>query len=55
VDCILPLIPKLSFQDNAEALTHIMLLLRREKPSAELIKHLMSREPNPKVSPAWTN
>ena len=50
MDCILPLIPKLSFEENAEALTHIMLLLRREKPSAELIKHLMSREPNPKDS-----
>jgi hypothetical protein len=45
IDCILPLIPSLSYQEHAEALTHFMHILRREKPTAELIKHLMSREP----------
>ena len=29
VDCILPLIPRLSYVQNAEALTHFMHLLRR--------------------------
>lgn len=47
VDCILPLIPKLSYDHHAEALTHIMILLKREKPTAELVKHLMSRDPKP--------
>jgi len=47
VDCILPLIPRLSYDKHAEVLTHFMHLLRREKPTAELIKHLMSREPHP--------
>ena len=61
VDCILPLLPKLSFDNNAEALTHIMILLKREKPTAELVKHLMSREPRPKdrfvtsVLTCWLN
>merc|ERR1740129_689421 len=31
---------------HAEALTAISLLLKREKPTAELVKHLMSREVN---------
>jgi len=47
VDSILPLIPRLCYEQHAEALTHFMHLLKREKPSAELIKHLMSREPTP--------
>jgi integrator complex subunit 3 len=48
VDCLLPLLPKLSYDSHAEALTHIMILLKREKPTAELVKHLMSREPRHK-------
>ena len=48
VDCIMPLIPKLSYSSHAEALTHIMIMLKREKPTAELVKHLMSREPRPR-------
>ena len=45
VDCVLPLIPKLSYDQHAEAISHIMLRLKREKPTAELVKHLMSRDP----------
>ena len=61
VDCLLPLLPKLSYDSHAEALTHIMILLKREKPTAELVKHLMSREPRPKdrfvtsVLTCWIN
>jgi len=46
IDCVLPLIPKLAYSKHAEALTSISLLLKREKPTAELVKHLMSREVN---------
>ena len=45
MDCVLPLIPKLSYDQHAEAISHIMLRLKREKPTAELVKHLMSRDP----------
>lgn len=61
VDCLLPLIPKLSYDNHAEALTHIMILLKREKPTADLVKHLMSRDPRPKdrfvtsVLTCWIN
>ena len=61
VDCIIPLIPKLTYDDHAEALTHIMVLLKREKPTAELVKHLMSRKPTTKdrfvtaVLTCWIN
>jgi len=61
VDCILPLIPKLEYDKHAEALTHIMIQLKREKPTADLVKHLMSRDPTPKdrfvtsVLTCWIN
>merc|ERR1712061_65205 len=45
VGCLLPLVPKLSYDQHAEAISHIMLRLKREKPTAELVKHLMSRDP----------
>merc|ERR1719509_660670 len=60
-DSFLPLLPKLSYENHAEALTHIMILLKREKPTADLVKHLMSREPKPKdrfvtaVLTCWIN
>ena len=47
MDCILPLIPKLTYAKHSEALTHIMIMLKREKPTADLVKHLMSRDPVP--------
>lgn len=44
VDYILPILPKLEFAIHAEALTSILLLLKQEKPTAELLKHIMCRE-----------
>ena len=44
LDCVLPLVPNFSFENNSEALTAVLLLLKQEKPTAELLKHLMSRE-----------
>ena len=61
IDCVLPLIPKLDYNKHAEALTSIVLLLKRERPTAELVKHLMSREVNPSdrfvtsVLSCWNN
>ena len=43
-DCVLPLVPKLSASRHSEALTSVLLLLRQERPSAELLKYLMARE-----------
>ncbi|XP_023239440.1 integrator complex subunit 3 isoform X1 [Centruroides vittatus] len=44
LDYILPILPKLEFQAHAEALTSILLLLKQEKPTAELLKHIMCRD-----------
>ncbi|XP_064474957.1 integrator complex subunit 3-like [Ornithodoros turicata] len=44
VDYILPILPKLEFQAHAEALTSILLLLKQEMPSAELLKHILCRD-----------
>ena len=48
-DCVavehaLPLMPKLEFAAHAEALTALLLLLKREMPTADLLRHLLSRE-----------
>lgn len=44
LDYILPILPKLEFTAHSEALTSILLLLKQEKPSADLLKHIMCRE-----------
>uniref|UniRef100_T1JE28 SOSS complex subunit A homolog n=1 Tax=Strigamia maritima TaxID=126957 RepID=T1JE28_STRMM len=44
VDYVLPILPKLEFIAHAEALTSILLLLKQEKPTTELVKHIMCRE-----------
>ncbi|KAM7285582.1 integrator complex subunit 3 [Ixodes scapularis] len=44
VDYVLPILPKLEFQAHAEALTSILLLLKQEKPSAELLRHILCRD-----------
>ncbi|XP_042903927.1 integrator complex subunit 3 isoform X2 [Parasteatoda tepidariorum] len=44
LDYVLPILPKLEFNAHSEALTSILLLLKQEKPSAELLKHIMCRE-----------
>ena len=45
IDCIYTILPKLSFQKHAEALTATTLRLRGEKPNSDLIRHMLSREP----------
>lgn len=47
VDYILPILPQLEFNVHAEALTSILLLLKQEKPTLELLQHIMSREVKP--------
>lgn len=47
LDYILPILPKLEFTAHSEALTSILLLLKQEKPSADLLKHIMCREVKP--------
>ena len=44
IDCVLPLVPKLSFSQHSEALTQVLLLLKDERPTAEAVKLLLSRE-----------
>lgn len=44
VEYILPILPKLEFQKHSEALTNILLLIKREVPSQELLKHIISRD-----------
>ena len=48
-DCVsvehaLPLMPKLEFRSHAEALTALLLLLKRESPTPDLLRHVLSRE-----------
>ncbi|CAG7833806.1 unnamed protein product [Allacma fusca] len=44
----LPLIPQLDAKNNAEALTHLLLILKHEKPSGEILAPLLCRKPNSK-------
>ncbi|XP_051175718.1 integrator complex subunit 3 isoform X1 [Leptopilina boulardi] len=44
IDYVLPILPKLQFKENAEALTSILLMLKQEKPSLELLKQLFTRQ-----------
>ncbi|KAG8191408.1 hypothetical protein JTE90_010584 [Oedothorax gibbosus] len=47
IEYILPILHKLEFTAHSEALISIALLLKQEKPSADLLKHIMSREVKP--------
>ncbi|XP_066993064.2 integrator complex subunit 3 isoform X2 [Anabrus simplex] len=47
IDYILPILPRLEFTSHAEALTSILLMLKQERPTAELLKHVLSREVHP--------
>ena len=38
-------LPKLSAKPHAEALTHVMFILKREKPSVEVLSKCLTREP----------
>ena len=45
LDCLIGMLPKLNYQKHPEALTATVLRLRNEKPSADLVRHVLSREP----------
>ncbi|KAI8777522.1 integrator complex subunit 3-like isoform X1 [Biomphalaria glabrata] len=44
VEHILPILPKLEFTANAEALTSLMVLLKQVSPSWEILRPVLSRE-----------
>ncbi|XP_047121442.1 integrator complex subunit 3 isoform X1 [Schistocerca piceifrons] len=44
VDYILPILPRLEFTRHAEALTSILLMLKQERPTEELLRVILSRE-----------
>jgi integrator complex subunit 3 len=37
-------VPNFSSEKHSEALTAVLLLLKQEKPTADILKHLMARE-----------
>lgn len=49
------ILPDLESSNHAEALTYMLLLLRSEKPTAELIRLLMSREGKSRGDPFVTS
>ena len=44
VEHALPLMPKLEYPRHSEALTALLLLLKREAPTQDLLRHVLSRE-----------
>lgn len=44
VDYIMPILPKLEFSTHSEAMTSVMVLLKQECPTADLLRPLMCRE-----------
>lgn len=44
IDTVLPLITQLDYEQHSEALTSITLMLKQEKPNADYIKYLFSRD-----------
>jgi integrator complex subunit 3 len=44
VEDVLPIIPNLSFKDHAEALTSVLLMLKQERPTADVLRQLFCRE-----------
>ncbi|XP_014244621.1 integrator complex subunit 3 [Cimex lectularius] len=47
ISSIIPVLTKLDFASHAEALTAILLMLQQEKPTAELVKQVLSRDVGP--------
>ncbi|GBP60192.1 Integrator complex subunit 3 homolog [Eumeta japonica] len=43
VEDVLPIIPKLSYKDHAEALTSVLLMLKQERPTAEVVRQIFCR------------
>lgn len=44
IDTVLPLITQLDYEQHSEALTSIILMLKQEKPNADYVKYLFSRD-----------
>jgi integrator complex subunit 3 len=44
-DCMYSILPKLNYEKHAEALTATLLRLRCERPNADVVRHVLSREP----------
>ncbi|XP_017769065.1 PREDICTED: integrator complex subunit 3 homolog [Nicrophorus vespilloides] len=51
VESIIPLISHLDYAQHAEALTAITLMLKQEKPTADFVKYLFSRDVRDKGDP----
>ncbi|KAF6208233.1 hypothetical protein GE061_016685 [Apolygus lucorum] len=47
ISTIIPVLTKLDFASHAEALTAILLMLQQERPTAELVKQVLSRDVGP--------
>ena len=47
IDCVYGILPKLNFEKHAEALTAALLRLRTERPNADLVRHILLRDPVP--------
>lgn len=47
INYVLPILPRLEFNNHAEALTSILLMLKQEKPTLDLVKHVLSRDVKP--------
>lgn len=43
VEDVLPIIPKLSHKEHAEAMTSVLLMLKQERPTADVLRQLFSR------------
>lgn len=43
VDDVLPIIPKLSYKEHAEAVTSVLLMLKQERPTADVLRQLFCR------------
>lgn len=47
IETIMPVLGKLDFASHAEALTAILLMLQQERPTADLVKQVLSRDVGP--------
>ncbi|XP_023951765.1 integrator complex subunit 3 homolog [Bicyclus anynana] len=43
VEDVLPIIPKLSYKEHAEALTSVLLMLKQERPTADVVRQMFCR------------
>ncbi|EFA12368.2 Integrator complex subunit 3 homolog-like Protein [Tribolium castaneum] len=47
IDTVLPLVTQLDYEQHSEALTAITLMLKQERPNADYVKYLFSRDLSP--------